>query len=128
MNTLLIIEDDRFVGDMYARLFTLNGYKIERAKSALEALDMLGKTETLPSAILLDIHMPGMSGTEFLKNIKQNDRMKGIPIVVLTNSFYEEDEKRFLELGADLFLIKIKNSNQEILEKVSRLLAEKSKN
>jgi len=127
MNTLLIIEDDKFVGDMYARLFSLNGYEVKRAKNALEALDILDKDDVLPSAIILDIHMPEMSGTEFLKNIKQNDNMKDIPIVVLTNSFYEEDEKKFLELGADLFLIKIKNSNQDILEKVNKVLTEKSK-
>jgi len=122
MKKIFIIEDDKFVSDMYARLFRTNGYDVVQSQSAAEALDMLGKNDGLPDLIILDIHMPEMSGTDFLKNIKHNDRIKGVPVVVLTNSFYEEDEKRFLDLGADLFLIKIKTSNQEILEKVGRLL------
>ncbi len=126
MKSVFIIEDDKFVGDMYSRLFTANGYMVDRAGNALEALNTLEKKEVLPSVLVLDIHMPEMNGAEFLKKIKINDKLKGIPVVVLTNSFFEEDEKKFLELGADLFLIKIKNSNQEVLEKVNSLI-ERSK-
>ena len=119
---IFMIEDDKFVGDMYRRLFIGNGYDVELVQNGTDALASLGKANILPDLITLDLNLPDMDRYEILKQLKANDKMKKIPVVVLTNSFYEESEKEFLSLGAALFLVKIHNNNKEILEKIHTLL------
>ena len=122
MRKMLIIEDDDFISKTYTRFFTLSGFDVTRFHNGLLALEFLDTNEILPDIILLDVNLPVMNGREFLKNIKQNDKTKNIPTVVLTNSFFQEDEQEFLDLGADLFLVKIQNNNKDLIEKINDLV------
>ena len=66
-----------------------------------------------------------MGGAELLKKIKEDARLENMPVVVLTNSFVTTEEKRFLELGADLYLIKIENSPKDVISKISNIINNK---
>jgi CheY-like chemotaxis protein len=59
-----------------------------------------------PCIILLDLNMPKMSGTEFLKTVKADDALKTIPVIVLTTSNTEQDIARSFELGAAGYMVK----------------------
>lgn len=59
-----------------------------------------------PCVILLDLNMPKMSGTEFLKTVKADDILKVIPVIVLTTSNTEQDITRSFELGAAGYMVK----------------------
>ncbi|MBU6370591.1 MAG: response regulator [Patescibacteria group bacterium] len=122
MKNILVIEDDKFVGDMYERLFTMHGYAVTRMENGQAALDYLSAAKDLPAIMILDVHMSEMDGREFLKKIKKDARIQSVPVIVLTNSFFEEDKQAFLDLGAAMFLIKIDTSNAEILENVKKLI------
>jgi CheY-like chemotaxis protein len=59
-----------------------------------------------PCVILLDLNMPKMSGTEFLKVVKEDQTLKMIPVVVFTTSSAEQDIARSFELGAAGYMVK----------------------
>jgi len=97
--TILLVEDDP--GDQKLIKISLKNQKIANelyiVGTGEEAMDFLyhrGKYSEgmpFPDLILLDLNMPGMGGKEFLKRIKQDERMKKIPVVILTSSDSEKD-------------------------------------
>ena len=107
---------------MYERVFRFNGYEVVFSYDGESAQKDLSTMTEVPVAILLDIKMPHMNGLDLLLNIRKNPRFKDVPVVILTNSFYKEDEERFLSAGADLYLIKIEHQSKDIIEKVETLI------
>ncbi|NAT10682.1 hypothetical protein C4E22_03920 [ANME-1 cluster archaeon AG-394-G06] len=97
--TILLVEDDP--GDQKLITVSLKNQKIGNevhiAGSGEEAMDFLylrGKYShrtSRPDLILLDLNMPGMGGKEFLRQLKQDERMKIIPVIILTSSDSDED-------------------------------------
>lgn len=122
MKKILIVEDEKFISNMYARLFSTNGYAVEVVTDGVIALENLNNTNLLPSVILLDINLPNMNGREFLIKIKEIHKFKKIPVVILTNTYSEEAPKEFLNLGANLFLVKSQYSPSEIIDNVKKVL------
>jgi len=68
-----------------------------------------------PSLILLDLNMPGKDGKEVLKEMKRNDQLKPIPIIVITTSSSSADREMSYQLGANCFITK-PDSYKELLE------------
>nr|QNO55305.1 putative methanogenesis regulatory protein FilR2 [Methanosarcinales archaeon ANME-1 ERB7] len=97
--TILLVEDDP--GDQ--KLITVSlknqkiGNKVYTADSGEEAMDFLYLRDKYsdcapqPDLILLDLNMPGMGGKEFLRRIKGDEKMKTIPVIILTSSDSDED-------------------------------------
>ncbi len=77
---------------------------IENGEDALKKLEA-GKP-ILPCLILLDLNMPKMNGLEFLKQMKSDDNLKRIPVVVLTSSDEEKDIKGSYDLGIAGYIVK----------------------
>ena len=75
-------------------------------KDALDWITADRTDEELPGIIFLDINMPRLSGFDVLKKLKQSDRVKGIPVVMLTISQEEEDIVRCYDYGAVSFISK----------------------
>ncbi len=103
-NKILIVDDDPFNLDLLEQELTDQGYAIERANDGEEALE---KVESfLPDVILLDYMMPRMNGIEVVKRLKQDERHKGIPVILLTAKGSLEDKVRGLDAGADDYVVK----------------------
>ena len=68
--------------------------------------DLKERNDLSSIVIILDLNLPGMCGLEFLERIKQNNRTKNIPVVVLTTSNAESDRSRAYELGVNSYLVK----------------------
>ena len=120
--TVLVIEDNadllatygEMLGDEYHVLFAQNGD------------EGLEKTETyLPDMILCDIMMPGISGLEVCKRIKENEKTRDIPIIILSAWNLDEHRVAAYENGADAFLAK--PFNPRILKTRIRALLDKRK-
>jgi CheY-like chemotaxis protein len=122
MKKILIVEDDTFVSRMYGRAFKLAGYETEFMGDGESALNRLKTGIDLPTVVVMDIAMPKMNGYNLLENIKTDERLKNIPTAILTNSATEEEAKRFMSLGADLYLIKIQHSSKDLVKKIDDLL------
>jgi DNA-binding response OmpR family regulator len=121
--TIMIIEDDVFVMDIYQTKLSQEGFQLISAVNGVEAVKKL-ETET-PDLILLDIIMPLMGGLETLAEIKKNERVNKVPIIMLTNLSQKEEVNTAMGLGANDFLIKSHFTPSEVLEKIKKILEKK---
>jgi len=97
----LLIEDDRDVADLFRHVLDMAGYNSEIVYDGLEAMKQL--TSNPPDVVLLDLQLPGISGVDILQKMRADERMKNIPVVVITA--YANSAKR-LPIKPDLFLLK----------------------
>ncbi|MDQ5987406.1 MAG: Polar-differentiation response regulator DivK [Syntrophus sp. SKADARSKE-3] len=79
---------------------------VETATSGQQALKYLRSKENLPALILLDLKMPGMSGFDLLREIRADERLKPIPVIVVTSSSLDSDRQLANVVGANGFLYK----------------------
>jgi len=105
---ILIIDDNPDDVEITKRTLARMDRKVEvkTAPRGEAALELLHSGTALPELILLDLKMPGMSGFDTLRKIRADRRMKHIPVIVVTSSSLEADEKEGCEAGADGFLHK----------------------
>lgn len=122
MAKLFIAEDDPLMIRMYERAFRLGGHELTMAGDGEEALATLGKMDPKPTLILLDIMMPKMSGFDVLRKIKEDESLKKIPVILLTNLAGQEDAEKGLSLGAVLYLVKSEYSPKQVMEKVEEII------
>jgi two-component system phosphate regulon response regulator PhoB len=117
--TVLIADDEPDVLNMLAAHLTGAGYKVLRAGTGAEALEMA--REHLPGVVVLDIAMPEMSGLEVCKELKADPRTACLSIVMLTARTSEVDRVLSFELGADDYLTK-PFSPRELVLRVTAIL------
>lgn len=106
---ILLVEDDNV--DVMTVRRALKDLQVASqlvpAGDGEEALDYLrNNSNAKPRIILLDLNMPKMNGTEFLKIVKTDETLKKIPVIVLTTSSSEQDIVRSFELGAAGYMVK----------------------
>jgi len=98
MARILIVEDDELIRQMYAKFLGMKGYKVETAENGQKALDFLSNTR--PDLILLDMNMPELNGKEFLTIIKADNKLKNIPVLIVTGVGEVIEISKCLGLGA----------------------------
>ena len=103
-NSILIIEDDEKNMKLIRGVLQLGKCQILEAKSAEEGIQLA--REHHPDLILMDIRLPGMSGLEATRFIKDDPEIKGIPVVALTSYADEEDETEAIGAGCTAFIPK----------------------
>lgn len=101
---ILVVEDEAPIRDMLCFVLEQNGYQPYTADSFDTALNQL--VEPYPDLVLLDWMLPGGSGIQIAKKLKQHDVTRNIPIIMLTARGEEEDKVRGLEVGADDYVTK----------------------
>ncbi|HYG37309.1 MAG TPA: response regulator [Cytophagales bacterium] len=110
---ILLVEDND--GDILLTTEALHEGKIQNsisiAKDGWEAIQFLEKNgkyknELTPDLILLDVNLPKMNGHEVLKNIKSNDKLKHIPVIMLTTSSAEKDVFQSYQNHANCYITK----------------------
>ena len=114
--SILIIEDEKALGDMLEREFQLHELQAFRAASAAEARRML-KDNSI-DLILLDIVLPDVDGITFLKELKQEDDTKDIPVFIISNLGQKEEQEKGMQAGAAAYIVKAEVLPREIYEKV----------
>lgn len=122
---ILLVEDDVFLSNIYAKKFESEGFEILAALDGEKGLRLALSKE--PDLILLDLLLPGIDGFEVLKGIKNNELTKNIPVLLLTNLSQKEDIQKGLSLGANDYLIKTHFMPSEIVAKVKNFLNKEAK-
>lgn len=114
--SVLLVDDDRFLLDMYSLKFKECGCSVTAEPDSHKALEML-RGGFSPNIILLDVIMPGMSGFDFLEALRKENLAEGATVIMLSNQGQEEDIKRAMELGADGYIVKASSIPSEVLDK-----------
>lgn len=105
---ILLIEDDKIEKMKVTRTLETLGlhHKVREANNGEEALEILNGSESLPDIILLDLNMPKLNGLEFLQILKNDDKIKFLPVIVVTTSANYKDVKRCYEIGIAGYITK----------------------
>jgi CheY-like chemotaxis protein len=114
METILLVEDSKFLRAATERILTKAGYQVICAGDGDDALELAGSS--LPHLIVLDMMLPKLSGPEVLRSLKNNDLTAHIPVVVLS-SLSQNNGPRLVQEGASAYIEK-----GSLLESPGRLL------
>ncbi len=117
--SVLLVEDDPAIAHMYRLQLELEGYLVLTAGEGEAGLSIAERFQ--PDLIVLDIGLPDMNGLTLLDTMRANDRLRDVPIVILTNFDDPDTERRSLELGARQFLAKSKTTPDALANVVRRL-------
>jgi len=125
---ILIAEDDADDRFLLRSAFEENGYqdRLEFVENGVEMIEYLhklsaaGSEAQMPRFILLDLNMPKKDGREVLKEIKQNDNLHKIPIIIFSTTNNEQEMRRCYELGANSYITK-PNSFESLIKTVAAL-------
>ncbi|HEY2781908.1 MAG TPA: Hpt domain-containing protein, partial [Steroidobacteraceae bacterium] len=119
----LVVDDSITVRRVTQRLLERNGMRVLTAKDGVDAVSLL--QENLPDIILLDIEMPRMDGYEVAAHVRNDPRLKQIPIVMITSRVSEKHRARAIELGVDDYLGKPYQESQ-LLDAIEPLVNRRS--
>ena len=101
---IIVIEDERDMAELVAMRLTREHYEVEVAHDGAEGIRKI--RAAVPDLVVLDIMLPGMSGTEVLKEIRGDPQTAGVPVIMLTAKSEESDVVVGLQLGADDYVTK----------------------
>lgn len=102
---IYLVDDDRFLLDMYAVKFRAQGHEVTAFSGGKEVLEAL-RTKPAPDAMLLDIVMPEIDGFEVLEAIRSEKLVPATKVIILSNQGQESDIERAKTLGAAGYIIK----------------------
>jgi len=118
MTKVLIAEDDRFISSAYKMKLAKEEFEVELAYDGEEAI---AKARTFsPDIILLDLIMPKKDGFETLKELKNDPKLKAIPVIVSSNLGQKEDKDKALAIGALDYFVKSDISLSDLIEKIKK--------
>lgn len=86
MAHILIVDDDQVVGETFARMLTLSGYRVTTVQSVDAALT--ATSDETPDALILDMRMPVVSGLDFLRVLRRDSRLREIPVAIVTGDYF----------------------------------------
>lgn len=126
---VMIVDDDRFLVDMYSLKFSKFGFDIESATKGEEALEKL-RGGANPDVLMLDVVMPSLDGIGLLKKIRQEKLADGAVVVMLTNQGQKSDIDEAEKLGVNGYIVKATTIPSEVVEEIMVIYnnAEKNKN
>ena len=116
---IMVVDDSITMRKVTSRVLERNDYEVVTAKDGLDAVEKL--IERVPDVMLLDIEMPRMDGYELATHMKNDPRLREIPIIMITSRTGEKHRQRALEIGVERYLGKPYNE-AELLRNVQELL------
>lgn len=122
---ILIVDDDEMLLKMFERMFVAQEFEVVKAVEGADALAKLYMMDKVPTVVLLDIMIPVLSGIEVLALMKKSNKLKNVPVVILSNLTPEKaTESDILALGATKYLHKSDYTPEQIVAKVLQVIAE----
>ena len=119
--TVLLVDDDKFLLDMYIMKFVKEGYIAHGCLSVSDALKTLHSGLT-PDAVVFDLTMPEYDGFYLLKTIHEENLAPHAVLIALSNQMEDADRTRAKELGADDFIVKATKIPSEVVNIVTELI------
>lgn len=115
--TILLVEDDKVLQELYYERFTQAGFTVIQAFDGMQALD---KLESYPEIqlVLLDLMLPRLSGYDVLAHIKQDADTRNVPVIIVSALADVDDQARGLQLGAAEYITKGEMLPAAVIEKI----------
>ncbi|MDX1422701.1 MAG: response regulator [Kiloniellales bacterium] len=104
IKTVLVVEDNDLNMKLFHDLLEAHGYNILQTKDGMEALQLARQHR--PDLILMDIQLPEVSGLEVTKWLKEDDKLKSIPVIAVTAFAMKGDEEKIREGGCEAYIAK----------------------
>lgn len=115
---IVLVEDDKFLRDLMSQKLEETPYEIYVAEDGEKGMEKI--REQKPDLILLDLILPGVNGFEVLEQLKQEEELSKIPVVVLSNLGQENDIEKAKRLGAEDYMVKAHFTLEEIISKIEK--------
>ena len=122
MASILIVEDDKFVRDLYQHEFEKGGYDIKVAEDGEIALKAVKESKF--DCILLDVMIPKVDGLEVLRRIKEDSATKNIPVIILSNLGQDEIIRQALQIGAKAYIVKSLYTPSQVVNEIRGLVGD----
>jgi len=120
--TVLLIEDELPFRQIYRDGLRAGGYNVLEAEDGQAGLEMI--RQAAPDLILLDLVLPKLTGYDVLVQLKKDEQLKTIPVIVYSVLAGNDDMDRALKLGANDFTIKGVTPASEVVAKVKKLIGD----
>jgi CheY-like chemotaxis protein len=122
--TIVMIEDDAGIADMYRRQLAIDGYRVLIAGDGVSGLELVRSAR--PNLVLLDLLLPEMEGFTVLQHIREDPFLASTPVVVLSNYGEPEMMRRGMAAGALDYLIKSGTTPAQLSARIRRWLGSKT--
>lgn len=121
---VLVVDDDRFLLELYEAKFKEEGIEIKVAENGEEAFDLFDKGFR-PLVALIDVLMPKLSGLDLIRKLRQSGYDKDLSVIILSNLGQEGDVRDGLELGIAGYIVKASTTPSEVVNKTAVILNKK---
>lgn len=118
--TVLIVDDDKFLLDMYRKKFENAGLSVDVTVGSQDALTRL-RGNAKPDILILDVIMPGMDGIELLETIRKEKLVPDSVIIMLTNESSQEKIDKAKSLGIAGYIVKATSIPTEVVEETMKI-------
>jgi chemosensory pili system protein ChpA (sensor histidine kinase/response regulator) len=117
--TVMVVDDSLTVRKITSRLLTRERYQVLTAKDGVDALEQLAEFQ--PDVMLVDVEMPRMDGFDLTRNVRGDDKLKKIPIIMITSRTADKHRNYAMEIGVNVFLGK-PYQEDELMQHITYLI------
>jgi two-component system alkaline phosphatase synthesis response regulator PhoP len=122
MKKILLIEDEELIIKLLSKKLAAIGYDVALAMNGQEGIEKM--RQNIPDLVLLDIVMPRMGGFEVMAEMKKDEKLAKIPVIIISNSGQPLELERAKELGAADWLVKTEFDPKEVADKIQKYIGE----
>lgn len=117
---ILIVDDDKFLREMYVTKFSSTGFSVDSAGSVSEAIEKI-ENGYVPELLLFDIVMPVENGWDLISKVQEKNLLPNSKKIVLSNQGEQTDIDKSKEFNVDGYIVKALNTPSEVVEKVKKI-------
>jgi DNA-binding response OmpR family regulator len=120
VKSILLVEDDPFLIDIYTTKFKEAGFSVETADSGENVLEKVKEKKF--DLVILDIVLPQLDGWEVIGRIKSDPESKDLKVIILSNLGQKEEVEKGMKLGAEKYLIKAHYTPSQVVEEIKEII------
>lgn len=118
--TILVVDDSANTRDIVKNILESYGYQVDLAEDGIVAIEKTGKK--IYDAVITDVEMPNYDGFSLTLHLRQDERYRQIPVIIVTSREKMEDKRRGIEVGANAYIVKGAFDQNNLLETVRNLI------